>query len=297
MKCYLYLILLLILSSSVYAQGAKRIAVAGGSITEIIYRLGEEQRIVGVDSTSQFPEAAKSQPLLGYVRNVSAEGVLSLSPDLLLGEADAGPPKILNQLQAAGVKTVILAQDNTLEALKQKITKVAELIDAPKKGEALLQDIQVDLDALSYAKKYIKTSPKVLFLLSISNGSPMAAGYDTSAHTAITEAGGMNVLGTSKGWTKLSPEGALGLNPEVIVVMNRNVDELDELKTLPHFKYSKAVKNNAVYTIDGSYLLGFGPRTPQAIVELGTMIHPAFPLPKGYTFRYENSVGANIAGH
>ena len=65
------------------AKDPSRIAVAGGSITEILYFLGEESRIVAVDITSNFPEAATSLPSIGYVRNLSAEGTLSLNPTLV----------------------------------------------------------------------------------------------------------------------------------------------------------------------------------------------------------------------
>ncbi|MGH1486524.1 MAG: heme/hemin ABC transporter substrate-binding protein [Cellvibrionaceae bacterium] len=279
------------------ADKTERIAVAGGSITEIIYRLNEQHRIVGVDSTSQFPSEAKQHPLLGYVRNVSVEGVLSLKPDLLIGEKDTGPTKILNQIKAAGINTVIIEEDDTLSAINKKIRLVSQLLQVEAKGELLLDDILIDLSALQYARKKIKTAPRVLFLLSASNGSPIAAGNTTSAHTAIVEAGGINVLAQFQGWEKLSPEAAFSLNPDVIVVMNRGDNILTELKNLPHFKYSNAVKHNAVFTIDGNYLLGFGPRTPQAIVELGTMIHPNFPLPEGYKLRYPNNAGINTAGH
>ncbi len=285
------------------SEELSRIAIAGGSITEIVYQLGEEHRIVGVDSTSQFPAAAKQHPVLGYVRNISAEGVLSLQADLLIGEADTGPIKVVNQIKAAGIKTVIIEDDDTLPAIKNKIRLIAQLLNAEERGEQLIDAIQVDIDALSYAKKTIAkknidSSPRVLFLLSVANGSPIAAGHSTSAHTAITEAGGINVLAAFEGWEKLSPEAALSLKPEVIVVMNRDQrDVLEQLRTLPHFKYSPAVQNDRVYTINGNYLLGFGPRTPQAIVELGTLIHPRFPLPTDYRFCFSNQATAQMAGH
>ena len=291
----------LLAHSTAFAAPAERIAVAGGSITEIIYRLGEQDRIVGVDSTSQYPEEAKKFPLLGYVRNVSVEGVLSLNPDLLLGEDDTGPTKALEQISAVGVKTVIIEKDNSIPALQEKITQVAKLLGVESEGQNLLDDIQIDIDALTYAKQHLSASsktnpPSVLFLLTIGNGTPIAAGNTTSANTVIEEAGGANALAQYKGWTKLSPESVLEINPDVIVVMNRGQDVFEQVSALPHFKYTEAVKNKAVYTIDGSYLLGFGPRTPQAIVELGTMIHKEFPLPKGYEFRYEHGV-ASTTGH
>lgn len=269
-----------------HTENYQRVAIAGGSITEIFYRLGEEQRIVGVDSTSQFPEPAKDHPTIGYVRNVSVEGVLSLEPDLLIGELDTGPPKMLNQIKATGVNTVIIENDDTIPAIKEKITLIASLLGVEEKGIQLIKEIQLDLDALAFAKQQLTSSPRVLFLLSLSNGAPIASGHTTSAHTAIIEAGGTNVLEKHKGWKKLSPESALALKPDVIIVMNRGEDVLQQVEQLAHFKYTPAVKNKAVYTIDGGYLLGFGPRTPQAIVELGSMIHQNFMLPKEYHFRY-----------
>ena len=300
MKVPLFAITLLLLSTTsfVNADGYQRVAIAGGSITEIVYRLGEEQRIVGTDSTSQFPDAAKNHPTIGYVRNVSVEGVLSLEPDLLLGELDTGPPKMLRQIEATGVNTVIIEKDDSLLAINEKIIRVASLLGVEQKGEELIREIQVDLDALTFAKKNISTSPRVLFLLSLSSGAPIASGHTTSAHTAIIEAGGINVLEDYKGWKKLSPESALALRPDVIVVMNRGKNVLEQVAKLPHFKYTPAVINDAVFTIDGGYLLSFGPRTPQAIVELGTMIHSVFTLPPSYKFRYSRKqFSQQTAGH
>jgi iron complex transport system substrate-binding protein len=291
-------LLLTTYSAITYSQSQpERIAVAGGSITEIIYRLGEQDKIVGVDSTSQFPEAAKNHPLLGYVRNVSAEGVLSLSPDLFIGEADTGPTKTVHQIKATGIHTVIIDKDDTIHAINNKIRTVAKLINVTEKGEDLISDIQVDINALRYARQQISTTPRVLFLLSIANGAPIAAGNNTSAHTVIDEAGGVNVLAGVTGWSKLSPESAIALNPDVIVVMNRGGDVLKQVAELPYFAHSSAVKNGAIFSIDGNYLLGFGPRTPQAIVELGTMIHPVFPFPESYQLRYPNQSGDNTEGH
>lgn len=282
------------------AAPPERIAVAGGSITEIMYRLGEQDRIVGVDSTSIFPEEAKAFPSLGYVRNIAVEGVLSLNPDLLLGEEDTGPIKALEQIASVGVKTDIIEKDNTLLALQEKIMRIASLLEVKDKGTALLEDIQIDLDALSYAKQHLpdsvkKSPPKVLFFLTLENGSPIASGSGTPAHTVVEEAGAINLLADYDGWIKLSPESALELDPDVIIVMNRRQDVFKQIDDLPHFKYLKAVKNKAVYIIDGIYLLGFGPRTPQAIVELGTMIHKDFPLPVGYKFRYPRDDLASMA--
>ena len=80
------------------ASNSSRITVAGGSITEILYFLKEEDRIIGVDITSNYPKDTQKFPSIGYVRNLSAEGVLSLKPTLIIGEDDMGPPDVINQV-------------------------------------------------------------------------------------------------------------------------------------------------------------------------------------------------------
>ncbi|MBL4906118.1 MAG: ABC transporter substrate-binding protein, partial [Sneathiella sp.] len=81
------LLLIAFLLSSPFVQAAEvptRIVSVGGALTEMLYALGESARIVGADTTSYYPLAAKELPKVGYQRNLSAEGILSLKPDLLL---------------------------------------------------------------------------------------------------------------------------------------------------------------------------------------------------------------------
>ena len=92
---------------------SSRIVVSGGSITEIIYALDAEDRIVAADRTSNYPAAALELPQIGYVRALSAEGVLSQSPTLLLGEDDSGPPEILDQLRAAGLPVASRSEERS----------------------------------------------------------------------------------------------------------------------------------------------------------------------------------------
>jgi iron complex transport system substrate-binding protein len=74
------------------AQGQPaRIIALGGDITEIIYLFGEQNRLAAGDATSMFPPEARALPDIGYFRQLGAEGVLSLKPDLILAFATAGP--------------------------------------------------------------------------------------------------------------------------------------------------------------------------------------------------------------
>src|SRR5215207_8192946 len=69
-----------------------RIVSIGGAITEILYALGFDDRLAGVDSTSLYPAAAlRDKPNVGYMRQLSAEGVLGLNPSLVLAAQGSGP--------------------------------------------------------------------------------------------------------------------------------------------------------------------------------------------------------------
>ena len=110
------------------AKDASRIAVAGGSITEIIYFLGEQSRIIAVDRTSNFPPEAGETPSVGYVRNLSSEGLLSLKPTLVLGENDMGPEEVLTQLRATSVETRKVNEKHTSQGIVEKIRCVSSIL-------------------------------------------------------------------------------------------------------------------------------------------------------------------------
>ena len=93
---------------------ASAIVSVGGPVTEIIYALGEQDRLVGRDTTSVYPPEANDLPNVGYMRALSAEGVLSLSPDLILARSTSGPPVTLDQLAASSVPIVLVEEQLSL---------------------------------------------------------------------------------------------------------------------------------------------------------------------------------------
>ncbi len=260
-----------------------RIVVSGGSITEIIYGLGEQDKIVGVDSTSIYPEQAKQKPQVGYVRRIAAEGVLSLNPTLLLGEADTGPPKVLAQLQQTGLENYIFTKEDNYYGIEAKIRKVASLLGVSAKGEQLVNKVTRERDALDFVLKQKKHSPKILFILSMRSGQPIVAGQGTSADEIMSAVQATNVAAQLEGWKAISTEAVLEMNPDVILIMSRHGnDAMVEIAKQGHFKFTDAVKNKRVYSFDGTYLLGMNPRTPKAVIGLATKLYPEVKLPSGY---------------
>ena len=138
------------------AIDASRITVAGGSITEILFMLEMEKNIVAVDTTSNYPVIAKDMPSIGYVRNVSAEGVLSLAPTVIIGEHDMGPPETLAQLKNSGIEHFVVEEVHTSEGIIDKFLCVARIIGRETMAREIVQEkllVEINLLGKLIAKR------------------------------------------------------------------------------------------------------------------------------------------------
>ncbi|WP_225766194.1 hemin ABC transporter substrate-binding protein [Inquilinus sp. Marseille-Q2685] len=258
----------------------KRIVVAGGDLTEIVYALHAEDRIVGVDTTSLYPPAARERPDVGYLRQLSAEGILSLSPDLVLTTVSAGPPPVLEQIRSAGTPVEILPEAFTAEGVLAKIEGVETALGLPDQG--LSQAVRADFATVADAVAKLPAKPRVLFVLSITNGTPLGGGSGTAADGMIRLAGGTNAVGEAERYKPLSPEVVAAAAPELVVIASHAVEPnggIEKIAALPVFAQTPAARTGRIIAMDSLYLLGFGPRTPQAVRDLAAAIHPGWTPP------------------
>lgn len=258
-------------------RDAQRIVSIGGTVTEIIFALGEQERIVAVDSTSTYPAEAADKPDVGYIRQLSAEGVLSQKPDLIIAEAGAGPADAIAILKASGLTMVSIPTPPEAEAIAGKIRAVGAAVGKSAAAEKLAIDVDTGLAALSQKLAAIDGPKKrVLFALSLSNGRVMAAGTETSADAIIRLAGGINAAGAVSGYKPLSDEAVIAAAPDVVLVMDNPQLHLSagEAFALPSLQASPAAKAGAFIAMDGLYLLGLGPRTPEAAFDLAAKLYP-----------------------
>lgn len=247
----------------------KTVAV-GGAVTEIIYALGKQECLVGADTTSTWPPEAKNLPAVGYQRMLSAEGILSLRPEIVIHTAQAGPPAALKQIDGAGIERLALDDTPDLESVADKIRRIAAVYDVPDRGAALIESMEAERGALDAALTRRKDRPKILFLMMHGGGAPMAGGKDTAADAMVRLAGAENTA-TFEGYKPLSPEAAAALNPDIIVTTAESLAQLggiDGLLKTPGLALTKAGKGKHVVAMDALLMLGFGPRTIQAAREL-----------------------------
>lgn len=259
------------------ADGPRRIVSIGGATTEILYALGEEDRIAAVDSTSLFPpDAAASHPDVGYMRALSAEGILAQAPDLILMEDGSGPPEAVAAIDRAGIPVVHIPAGFDAAGVVAKVRAVAGALGDEAKGTALAAQIEAEFATLSADLAALGRRPRVLFVYSLVDGRPMAAGRKTAADGILALAGATNVLSEIEGYKTLSWEAATELQPDVILMGERAgaVPDTAAILDVPAIAATPAGRDKAVVTMDMLYLLGFGPRTPSAARDLATRLHP-----------------------
>lgn len=245
------------------APDAARIAVAGGSITEILYELGEQARIVGADRTSNYPAAALELPQIGYVRNLSAEGLLSLSPTLVMGEHDMGPPAVVAQLELLGVDLLRLPQRFTPEGIADKVRCIAAALGRPEAGRALVAKLLAEVSTAPPDGEPLRG----IVLLGLRNGAPVAAGTNTSGDGLLTIAGAVNAMTAFEGWKPVADEAIASIAPAFIVIPERGLRDAGGLEALldhPALRFTPAARERRVIALDGMAMLGFGPRTVAA---------------------------------
>ena len=160
---------LAVLGSPLRAQDydASRIVAIGGSVTEIIYALGEEERLIARDTTSVFPEAALELPDVGYIRQLSPEGVISVDPSLIIALEGSGPPEAVEVLEKASIPMVTVPDRYDREGILEKIRIVGDVLDVEDKAAALTAETDTDLKAAEQATADIAERKKVLFVLLI----------------------------------------------------------------------------------------------------------------------------------
>lgn len=261
---------LCVLSVPAVQAAPERIVSADGALTEIVYALGEEQRLVGVDTTSSYPAAAAKLPQIGYKRAISAEGVLSLSPDVIIATQDSGPDKVVEQLKAAGVDFRVYSEAPSLVAVEEKIKHVAALLDKQAEGSQLWAEVKRKVDDAKAQAAKAEQPLRVLFVLSAGDRSPLVAGGNTGADTMIHLAGGLNAAAGFDGYKPMPAEALVAARPDVILMMARqgHTVSADQLFSQAGFSMTPAAKSKRFIIMNGLKLLGFGPRIGEAISEL-----------------------------
>ena len=257
---------------------APRTVVIGGDIAEIIAALEADAALIGRDDTSQYPAHLSELPSVGYMRQLSAESVLSLRPERLLVSGQAQPRETLRQLEASGVEVNTISTQQRLEEIPLKIEQVGTIMGREPQAEALNATLAQQLETVAALPRLDQGS--AMFLLSHAGTSPMAAGHGTAADMAIRAAGLDNAFADMPGYKVVGSEGLLAEAPSSVIITRTGLEALggsEALWRLPGMAMTPAGSSRRLVVCDDQALLGFGPRTPSAIIALHQALSPKQP--------------------
>tara|TARA_Y100001970_G_C14176447_1_gene827272 strand:+ start:845 stop:1693 length:849 start_codon:yes stop_codon:yes gene_type:complete len=245
-------------------ENEKKIVTIGGAVTESVFSLGLGQYVVAVDQSSLLPESVNELPQVGYIRAISAEGVLSMYPDLILTTTDIGPPNVVQQIQSAGVDIEVYNSPYSFKNILELIESISIKLNAENKGQAIIKDLKKIDNEVSIKKSQYIRKPKIAFFMNPSKGSYNAAGAKTKANYLIQYIGGDNIFQDDfDKYSKVTPETIISKNPDIILVgsyMGKSEADLYKLfNDVDSFEYLNAVSNDKVIYIDIGKSLIYGP--------------------------------------
>ncbi len=262
-----------------WAQDASpRLISLNGSMTELLWRLGAQHMVVGTDTTSTFPAEARLTPKVGYMRQLSAEGILSLRPTALLGTDEVGPPSVLAQVRQAGVPVLLALADHTVDELMTKVELAGRASGMALRAQALRQEL---VERMSEVKTLVgqqlarrlsrgQTPPRVLFVMCHA-GRPQSAGLGTAAHAMLTLAGATPAMQVHKGYQALSAEAVVQARPDIILTTEDSIEASGGVEAFwrhPGLALTPAARHQRLVGMDAMALLGFGPRLPDMLMRL-----------------------------
>ncbi len=253
-----------------------RIITIGGSITETTFALGLGKNVVATDVSSNYPEEILKLPRVSYIRSLTAEGILSLNPSLVLASDDAKPKIVIDQLRDAGLNFILIKEGLESSDIISKISDLGFILDRNIQADSITQSITEKLNEARIIVDDLVKKPKVLFVLSQQTpNSFLVAGSKTEASSIIEFAGGINAFDNFSGYKPVTSESLIEANPDFILFMSSRGESLSHsLTETSMINTITAVKKNQIISMDGNFLLGFGPRFGEAVETLLNHLHP-----------------------
>lgn len=262
------------------AESAPRLVVIAKDYNEFIWALGAQQNVVGVDLSSTYPPEVSKVTSVGYHRALTAEGILSVKPTLILHDGNIGPPEVLEQLQKLGIPMRQFENKNdSIAGAEALIREIGAEFGKKERAEELCAKLEQDLAAArAEAVKYQEHPRVVIIHFGRASNVYLTMNGESVAGKMIEMAGGTMAL-QGKGMGRLtSPEVVAKADPEVILLTDYGFDRLgteEKILELPGVAETTAARNHHLFRVEEHDLAYFGPRSGENVLALARLIHPA----------------------
>jgi len=253
-----------------------RIITAGSAITETVCALGDCDKIIASDRTSLYPAAIQQLPSIGYRSSISAEGIISLKPTIVIAEKDYVEDAVLSQLSTSGIQLVIVDRKLNINDTKKFILQIAAALNRDAEAKQLIASIETDLAEAKTILKKSKTVPKVVCVYNRGTAMISAAGTETFAEI-LPLVGAANAFSDIDGYKPLNTEALIASNPEYLLIVSSGFQSLGGMEgvlKIPGVAQTIAGKKKQIVSFDSLMLTNFGPRIGKAVKELVLLLHP-----------------------
>jgi len=255
----------------------QRIVCLSKQYNEIIFALGAQKDLIAVDLSSTYPPAIKKLPTVGYHRALSAEGILSTKPTLVIHDNNVGPEQVMKQLEGLKIPMMVFkSKSDDIATTKALIAEMGEYFHKPKQADSLNARLDAQMEAATTAAAHLKDKPSVMIIhFGRANNVYLTMTKNSTSAKLIEWAGGMIPLVGERGMMQLSPESMAKTDPDVLLLTDFGYDQLgtlDKIKELPGVAGTKAAKANRIFRVEEHDLVYLGPRTGEIVLQLQQLI-------------------------
>lgn len=242
----------------------------GPNITEMIFSLDKGDLLVGRTDYCDYPAEISSIPSVGSITEPNLETIIELQPDIVIGSAHT-PKAVLDRIEEAGITTVGIYTDQSIEGIFKTIADTAFILDAQARGQQITEEMRSVFSGVREAVSGLE-QPTVYYVVGFGEWGDFTAGGDTYIDELITLAGGDNIASDIRGWS-YSLEMLIEQDPDIIIC-SKYWGTREAFSQTPGYRDLTAVKEGRLYEIDNNRIDRQGVRNASGLLELAEIFHP-----------------------
>lgn len=234
-----------------------RVVSLSPEVTEIIFALGAEDKLVGVSTYDDYPEEVFNYPVVGDLYALDVEAIAAVEPTVVL-VSDFVDEDTIAAFNEYGIDCVMVSEGTSIDGMLDLIAEVASYVDAEDAAEDLIADVQADLDAI----EAVDTDATVYYVVSYGEYGDWSAGGGSFIDGIITASGAKNAAGDLDQWAMLDPETLIDMDPDFIVISTWTYDDFISLEP---YSALTAVQEGRVIAVDENIFVRQTPRNVEAV--------------------------------
>jgi iron complex transport system substrate-binding protein len=261
-------------------RSGTRVVCVSKQINEYLYDIHAESVLVARDLTSIYPPEITKLPSVGYHRALSAEGIISMRPTMLLTDGNLGPEGVVAQVKKVGIPVVVMEPGSTPDSARLLMMRLGRVFHHERQADSVIAQWNRGMAAALADSSMWDKGPKprvlVMHFGQIANDY-LAIERGTPADQIIRWAGGENAIDSVGGMLRLTPELIAKAAPDIIIATDVGYDRLgspQRFAALAGVSLTPAGRASRVYRVDETEVMYYGPRTPATLQKIVKWLHP-----------------------